>query len=144
MRRQQTSPRFAARLLRSARVAHLATADRAGRPHVVPICFAFDGQSFYSPIDHKRKKLSPLRLKRIRNIRANPNVAIVVDHYEENWKRLAYVLVTGKAKILFRGTLHETALRLLRKKYPQYRKMRLEEKPVIRTRIRRVLYWIAA
>ena len=117
--------------VRSARIAHLATADDKGRPHVIPICFAFDGNEIYSPIDEKPKKTSPLLLKRVRNIRANPDVAVVIDRYDENWKKLAYVLITGRAKLLPRGARHKRALRLLRKKYPQYRKMRLEERPMI-------------
>jgi PPOX class probable F420-dependent enzyme len=118
--------------VQSAKVARLATADDKGRPHVIPICFALDGKELYSPIDEKPKKTAPLRLKRIRNIRANPGVAVVIDRYDENWERLAYVLITGRAKILMRGARHQRAVRLLRKKYPQYRKMRLEERPIIR------------
>jgi PPOX class probable F420-dependent enzyme len=121
----------ASRLIRSARVAHLATADRTGRAHVIPICFVFDGKEIYSPIDEKPKRTSPLLLKRVRNIRANPYVSVVVDRYDENWKKLAYVLITGRAKLLLRGTRHTRAVRLLRKKYPQYRKMSLEKRPVI-------------
>jgi PPOX class probable F420-dependent enzyme len=117
--------------IRSARVAHLATADKNGRPHAVPICFAFDGKYIYSPIDEKLKSVAPLRLRRIRNIQANPHVAVVVDHYEENWKRLVYVLIVGRARILLSGARHKNAVRLLRKKYPQYRKMRLKERPIV-------------
>jgi len=114
-----------------ARVAHLATADDKGRPQVIPICFVLDGKELYSPIDEKPKKTSPLLLKRIRNIRANPHVAVVIDRYDENWQRLAYVLITGRAKILLSGARHQRAVRLLRKKYPQYKKMRLEDRPMI-------------
>jgi PPOX class probable F420-dependent enzyme len=117
--------------VQSARVARLATADDKGRPHVIPICFALDGKELYSPIDEKPKKTSPLLLKRIRNIRANPHVAVVIDRYDEDWRRLAYVLIVGKAKLLMRGARHKRAVRLLRKKYPQYKKMRLEERPMI-------------
>ena len=117
--------------IRTARVAHLATADGSGRPHVIPICFAFDGKAIYSPIDEKPKRTSPLLLKRIRNIRSNPHVAVVIDRYAEDWLRLAYVLIRGRANILMRGARHKKAVLLLRKKYPQYRKMRLEERPVI-------------
>ena len=122
----------ALRFLRAARVAHLATADQNGRPHVIPICYVFDGNEIYSPIDEKPKQSSPLLLKRIRNIQANSNVAVVVDRYDEDWRRLAYVLMTGKAMVLLRGAKYQRALRLLRKKYPQYRRMRLEERPMIR------------
>jgi PPOX class probable F420-dependent enzyme len=115
-----------------ARVAHLATADDKGRPQVIPICFALDGKELYSPIDEKPKTAAPLRLKRIRNIQANPHIAVVIDRYDENWQRLAYVLIKGRAKILMRGARHQRAVRLLRMKYPQYRKMRLEDRPIIR------------
>ena len=122
----------ALRFVRSARVGHLATADENGRPHVMPICYVFDGNDFYSPIDEKPKRSAPLGLKRIKNIQANSHVAVVVDRYDENWKRLAYVLIFGRAKVLLRGPRHRRAVRLLRKKYPQYRKMRLQERPMIR------------
>ena len=127
--------------IRSARVAHLATADDKRRPHVIPICFVFDGKQLFSAIDEKPKKLSPLRLKRIRNIRANPRVAVVIDRYDENWKRLAYVLMVGRAKILSRGVKHKRAVRLLRKKYPQYKKMRLEARPIICVTVTRWKSW---
>jgi PPOX class probable F420-dependent enzyme len=125
----------------SARIAHLASADAQGRPHVIPICFAFDGKKIYSPIDQKPKKTSPLNLKRVRNILANPHVAVVVDRYDENWKKLAYVLIAGRAQLLRRGARHDKAVRLLRKKYPQYRKMALNERPVIRVSIRSWTTW---
>jgi PPOX class probable F420-dependent enzyme len=127
--------------LRLARVAHLATANKTGRPHVIPICFTLDGKELSSPIDEKPKKAAPLRLKRIRNIRANPRVAVVIDRYDENWQRLAYVLITGRAKILLKGPKHKRAIQLLRKKYPQYRKMRLEDRPLIQIAISRWRSW---
>jgi len=131
----------ASRLVRSARVAHLATADQRGRPLVIPICFVFDGKELYSPIDEKPKRTSPLLLKRIRNIQANPHVSVVVDRYDKNWKRLAYVLITGKAKVLLTGPRHKRAVRLLRRKYPQYRKMGLEERPIIQITPGRLKSW---
>ncbi len=134
----------ASRLIRSARVARLATADGNGRPHVIPICFVFDGRTLYSPIDEKPKKSSPLKLKRINNIRANSRVAVVVDRYDENWKKLAYVLITGRAAILLGGRKHKKAVLLLRKKYPQYRRMAIEHRPIIRIRPARVTNWSAS
>jgi PPOX class probable F420-dependent enzyme len=136
------SPR-AARLLRSARVAHLATADAAGRPHVVPICFAVAGRELFTPIDAKPKRAAPLRLKRVRNIAANPQVAVVADRYDEDWRRLEYVLLRGRARIVLRGKLHRKAIRLLRRKYSQYRKMALEGRPVIAMRWAGVTRWVA-
>ena len=79
------------------RVARLATADAVGRPTVIPICYVFDGASFFSAIDQKPKRVGPEELHRIRNIRINPNVALVIDDYSENWSQLVYVLVHGVA-----------------------------------------------
>lgn len=117
--------------IRSARIAHLATADKKGRPLVVPICYVFDGKALYTPIDEKPKRTEPLRLRRIQNILANPEVAVVVDRYDDDWRRLAYVLIFGRAKVLTRGQKHQRAVRLLRSKYPQYRQMTLHERPII-------------
>lgn len=119
------------KFIRAARVAHLATADANGQPLVIPICFVFDGREFYSSIDEKPKRTSPQRLKRLRNIRENPHVSVVIDRYSENWRRLAYILVVGKAKILQKGEKHRRAVRLLRKKYPQYRRMAIHDRPII-------------
>src|SRR4029077_19998998 len=91
----------ASRFVRAARVAHLATADASGQPLVIPICFAFDGKEFFSPIDEKPKRHT--HPKRLRNIAENPQVSLIIDHYEEDWRRLAYVLVRGRARVLLRG-----------------------------------------
>jgi coenzyme F420-0:L-glutamate ligase / coenzyme F420-1:gamma-L-glutamate ligase len=120
-----------AAFLRAARIAHLATAGKRGQPLVVPICYVFDGKNLYSPIDEKPKRTPPRQLKRLQNIRENSQVAVVADRYEENWRRLAYVLIRGTAKILTRGTRHARAVRLLRRKYPQYRQMAIFERPMI-------------
>ncbi|MEK6602419.1 MAG: TIGR03668 family PPOX class F420-dependent oxidoreductase [Candidatus Binatota bacterium] len=127
--------------LHSARVAHLATADRKGRPHVIPICFVFDGGEIYSPIDEKPKRASPLNLRRIKNIQSNPQVAVVVDRYREAWTRLAYVLLFGKARILSKGPRHKRAVALLRRKYPQYRRMAIQDRPMIQIKPTRVTSW---
>ncbi|HEU4340624.1 MAG TPA: pyridoxamine 5'-phosphate oxidase family protein, partial [Candidatus Binatia bacterium] len=88
--------------IRAARVAHLATADDKGQPHVVPICFVFNGKEFFSPIDEKPKRVAPNRLKRLKNIQQNSRVSLVIDHYDEDWRRLAYVMIAGTAEILDR------------------------------------------
>lgn len=129
----------ASRLLQSARIAHLATADAAGQPHVIPICFVFDGKHIYSPIDEKPKRST--RLKRLSNIAANPLVSLVADHYEENWRRLGYILVFGRARVLAGGESHRRAVRLLRRKYSQYREMAIHLRPMIRITPRRVHLW---
>ena len=126
---------------RSARVAHLATADKHGQPHVIPICFVFDGKCFYSPIDEKPKRISPNQLKRLRNIRENPRVSLVIDRYDENWRHLAYVLIRGSAKILTTGRRHAQAVRRLRRKYRQYRRMNLAPRPVIVIAVREFRGW---
>jgi PPOX class probable F420-dependent enzyme len=102
-----------------ARVARLATVDARGRPHVVPICFVLAGDVLYSAVDHKPKR-SP-RLKRLDNIRANPGVAVLVDHYEDDWSRLWWVRLRGRGRVLGAGEERERALALLTDKYPQYR-----------------------
>lgn len=131
----------AKRLLRSARVAHLATAAKSGQPHVIPVCFVFDGENFYSPIDEKPKQTDPRRLKRLRNIGENSRVALVIDRYDEDWRKLAYVLIFGKARVLLSGVNHRKAVRLLRQKYRQYRSMSIERAPIIQITPVRVVVW---
>ncbi|TMB64608.1 MAG: TIGR03668 family PPOX class F420-dependent oxidoreductase [Chloroflexi bacterium] len=126
-------------LIEFQRVAHLATADANGRPHVVPVCFAYVDGRIYIAIDEKPKR--SLRLKRLRNIEANPEVAIVFDRYDEDWTRLGWVLVRGTAAVLGYGPEHARTLAALREKYPQYRAMALEERPVIRITVERVSSW---
>ncbi len=127
--------------IRSQRVARLATTDAAGRPHVVPVCFAFDGERFFSAIDQKPKTTTPLGLKRVRNILANGNVALVLDRYREDWEELAYLLVQGTARIIKSGPERDRAIGLLREKYPQYREMALESAPVIEILPLRTIQW---
>ena len=103
----------------AARVARLATTDPDGRPHLVPIVFAFDGDTLYSAVDRKAKRSSKLR--RIENARARPDVTILIDHYEENWGRLWWVRLRGRARVLDESEERERALVLLTEKYPQYR-----------------------
>jgi PPOX class probable F420-dependent enzyme len=108
------------------RVAHLATAGRDGRPHVVPLCYARDGEAIYFIVDEKPKQAGK-RLKRMRNIAENPAVALVVDLYDEDWGRLEYLLVHGKAAVVEDAVEYARALALLRARYPQYSGMRLEQ-----------------
>jgi PPOX class probable F420-dependent enzyme len=125
----------------AARLAHLATAGTDGQPHVVPICFVFDGKDFYSPIDEKPKRTSPAKLKRVTNIQANAQAALVIDRYSEDWKRLAYILIRGTANILYRGSAHAEAVRRLRRKYPQYRQMAIHTRPMIQVTPVRWTLW---
>ncbi len=127
--------------IRTARSAHLATVDAEGQPHVVPICFAFNGRALYSAIDEKPKNRGPRELKRVRNILGNPKAAVVIDRYDEDWHGLAYVLMFGKARLLQKGREHKAAVKLLRRKYPQYRSMAIDARPIIRVSPTRVVYW---
>jgi PPOX class probable F420-dependent enzyme len=85
----------------------------------VPIVFALEGDTLYSAVDRKPKRSSQLR--RIENARARPEVTILVDHYEEDWSRLWWIRLRGRARVLDQGEERERALILLSKKYPQYR-----------------------
>ena len=105
--------------LANARVAHLATAGPGG-PHVVPITFALTREGLYSAIDWKPK--SGRHLRRLENIRADPRVAVLVDHYEDDWRRLWWVRVDGTARILTSGPERSLALAALVEKYEQYRR----------------------
>ena len=104
--------------LTTARVARLATTDADGRPHLVPIVFAIDGDTLYSAVDRKPKRSR--RLRRIENARARPDVTVLVDHYEDDWSRLWWIRLRGSARVLDDGSEREHALALLRDKYPQY------------------------
>ena len=123
------------------RIGHLATADSRGRPHVIPICYVCAGSRLYSVLDAKPKRVAATNLKRVLNIQENPRVAVVVDEYDEDWTRLAYVLLHGTANMLTGGEEHARALRLLREKYPQYRAMQLQRSPVICIAVERVISW---
>ncbi len=123
------------RFLSTSRVAHLATAAADAVPHAIPLCFWFDGVNFYFVIDQKPKRRSGLQLKRMRNITANPNVSLLIDHYEEDWSQLAYVLVGGAARVVEDREEYMLALRNLRDKYPQYRPMALNYETNLMVRI---------
>jgi len=127
------------------RVAHLATADAAGAPHVVPLCYAVDEHALYFVVDAKPKRHTGTALKRMRNIAVNPAVALVVDDYDEDWTRLAWVLVRGPARVMD-STAHGAALALLRARYPQYGAMALDDaarNPIVRIEPARVVLWRA-
>jgi PPOX class probable F420-dependent enzyme len=129
---------------RQARVARLATVDEKGSPHVVPICFAYDGRAFYTAVDRKPKRVPPEELARVRNIQARPQVALVVDKYTDDWKQLWYILVHGRASLLAAGEKEEQeqARTMLRDKYRQYADgMLSEEALLIRILPERIVSW---
>ena len=122
----------------AARVARLATTDPDGRPHLVPVVFAVAGDTLYSAVDRKPKRSQTLR--RIENARTRPDVTVLVDHYEEDWSRLWWIRLRGRARVLDEGDERTHALELLQAKYPQYR----EEPPdgvVLAIDITDVLRW---
>jgi PPOX class probable F420-dependent enzyme len=100
------------------RVAHLATTDPDGRPHLVPIVFALDGDTLYTAVDAKPKRSRTLR--RIENARERPRVTVLVDRYAEDWSRLWWIRLRGRARVLDGGDEAERALALLVAKYEQY------------------------
>jgi PPOX class probable F420-dependent enzyme len=128
------------RFLDKGRVGHLATADRSGAPHVIPVCYAVAEDTLYVTIDEKPKRRD-VPLKRVRNILENPQAAFVVDHYDEDWRRLGWIMLRGRAEILDDGAEHDRAQELLRERYPQYRAMNLTDLPVIALRIVRATGW---
>jgi PPOX class probable F420-dependent enzyme len=129
------------RFLTDRRIAHLATADHRAVPHVVPVCFAISGCTLYITIDDKPKRRRGATLKRLRNIAENPAVAVVVDRYDEDWARLGWIMLRGRAEILEGGTEHDDAQALLRSRYNQLQAMEIAEHPVIAIRVERTLSW---
>jgi PPOX class probable F420-dependent enzyme len=129
--------------LARARRAHLATASGDGAPHVVPICFAvLDPGTLVLAIDDKPK--APGRvLKRLRNLSENPRFALVVDHWDEDWNRLGYVLVSGRGALVADAARRDAAVQALRARYPQYVAMRLDgaRHAVVALAIERVHVW---
>ena len=114
----------AGEIIERARVARLATVDSASKPHLVPVVFVFHGNRFFIPVDEKRKTVKPEKLKRIKNIENNPNVALLIDNYTEDWTRLAFVMIRGKASIIITKTHGNIQVReaykKLMTKYHQY------------------------
>jgi PPOX class probable F420-dependent enzyme len=129
------------KFLSARRVGYLATADSRAIPHVVPVCFAISQATLYITIDEKPKRVSGPALKRVRNIERNPTVAIVVDRYDEDWTRLGWVMLRGRAEILRAGTEHDRAQELLRARYRQLAAMQISERLVIAVRLERVTNW---
>ena len=127
--------------LTGARVARLATTDPDGRPHLVPIVFVLDGDTLYSAVDRKPKRSTTLR--RVENARARPDVTLLVDHYEEDWRRLWWIRLRGRARVLDGGDERERALTLLAHKYEQYRAAP-PDGPVLAVEIIEVREWSAA
>jgi PPOX class probable F420-dependent enzyme len=110
----------------------------------VPVCFFYDGFVFYTAVDKKPKRLAPEQLARVRHIRVMPQVALLIDEYHEEWRRLWFVLVRGTAKLIPKSATGERArvIRQLRKKYQQYApEMLPDDAPIIRISPKRIAFW---
>jgi PPOX class probable F420-dependent enzyme len=124
------------------RVARLATADAAGHPTAVPVCYACDGERFFIALDEKPKSVDARKLKRVRNIEARHEASLLIDQYSDDWSQLAYILIYGPAEIIPPGhPLHAHALALVRARYVQYHSMDLEALPVIVLTPERISSW---
>lgn len=123
-------------------VGRLATVGAEGAPHLVPVCYALTGSCVHIAIDEKPKRGDPRRLRRLRNIAGEPRVALLVDRYDhEDWSRLSWVALRGRAAIVEGGAEHARALAALRARYAPYRAMNLEALPVIAIRIESAASW---
>jgi PPOX class probable F420-dependent enzyme len=121
-------------MIDKARVARLATVDSECKPHLIPVVFVFDNYSYFIPIDEKTKRSRPEKLKRAKNIQQNSNVTLLIDDYNENWRKLYFIMIQGKASIIGGKQLEQNELLLLEKahkllfdKYLQYQKIGIGE-----------------
>ena len=133
--------------IRRGRVARLATSSVEGQPSVVPICYVLDGENVYTPIDEKPKSVQGGSLRRVRNIKTNAKVAVVIDEYSEDWNDLVYVLISGTAEVIDpsdNASEHARVVALLREKYQQYFSMKLEERPIIKIKPARIKRWASS
>jgi len=133
----------AATFLAARSVARLATADASGKPHVVPVTFAWDGATIWIALDTKPKRGDDvMRLRRVRNILARPQVSLIADDYLAAWDQLAYVLIDGQARLVMPDdATHAGAVAALRAKYPQYLTMPIETLPAIAITPEHVVAW---
>lgn len=131
----------AMRRLADSKVADLATVGEDGRPHIVPLVFAMDGDTLYFAVDAKPKTTT--NLKRLRNIAANPAVSVLVDHYEDDWSKLWWVRADGTARVVADPSEAKHAIELLVNRYAQYRASR-PPGPVVAIDIDRLTGWSGA
>jgi PPOX class probable F420-dependent enzyme len=146
-------------IINRARVARLSTIDyNTQMPHIVPVVFAFDGHHYYLPLDDKRKKETVEKLKRVRNIQHCPNVALLIDEYNEDWSKLALVMIQGKAYLIGKGDKEETGKtrendhnnnnvpslkkgqKLLYQKYIQYQRVGIGKYCII-IKPQKIIFW---
>jgi PPOX class probable F420-dependent enzyme len=137
-------------ILQRARVARLSTVDdKNNMPYLVPVVFVFDDNYYYIPIDKKKKKQAPETLKRVRNIQENPNVALLIDEYSEDWRELVFVMIQGKANLLKQEKKQdnnnnnqqlEKVHELLYQKYSQYKDIGIGQY-CIKIHPQKVIFW---
>jgi coenzyme F420-0:L-glutamate ligase / coenzyme F420-1:gamma-L-glutamate ligase len=124
--------------------AHLATVSAEGVVSNLPVVFALVGDLIAIPLDGKPKRVDPQQLRRVRDIAAHPQVALVVDRYAEDWGRLAWVQVRGQAALIADGERHAQAIAALRARYPQYQRVPLAGRPVLLITPEEIRSWRAA
>jgi PPOX class probable F420-dependent enzyme len=136
----------------AARTATLATISPSGRPRLVPICFVVGEDDavgrirIYSPLDDKPKAVAdPHRLARVRDVLARPEATLLIDRWSEDWDRLGWLRLDTSADLLepgqHAGAECAAVIAALRAKYPQYGTHRLEERPILRFTVQRVVAW---
>ena len=130
-------------LLEASRSAHLATASADADPHLMPVVYALHDDAIWIAIDEKPK--TTLRLRRLRNIEENARAALLLDHYDDDWSQLWWLLIRGPAEVWWPQTWHArqaaAAIAALRARYPQYKTMTLEERPLLRITPDRITHW---
>jgi len=112
-------------LIKGAKVARLATVDQKSYPYVVPVVFVFHENLFFIPLDEKVKTVNARKLKRVKNIEKNSNVTLLIDKYQNDWKKLFFLMIQGKATVIDgkNTKLMDKIHKLLISKYPQYKKI---------------------
>lgn len=138
---QSNDAAFVQTIAKKARVARLSTIDIENMPHTVPVVFAFIGHHYYIPLDRKRKTQPVEKLKRVRNIQHNPNVALLIDEYDDDWSKLVFVMIQGKACLIGKeedkgnmnnnnrnnNSVLKEIHKVLYQKYPQYKEVGIGE-----------------
>jgi len=129
-------------LIKGAKVARLATVDQKSHPYVVPVVFVFHENSFFIPLDEKVKTVNARKLKRIKNIEKNPNVTLLIDKYQNDWKKLFFLMIHGKAIVIDgnNNKLMDKVHKLLISKYRQYKKIGVGNS-CIKINPTKVTYW---
>lgn len=128
-------------LITDSSIAYLSTVSHKGHPHIVPICFVLLDQNFYSLLDNKPKNVQILKLRRVQNIISNPKVALIVNHYEDDWDKLWHVLIKGNGSIVANELERRAAIKSLKQKYEQYLHMDVDLNPVIKIKPTNIVSW---